>query len=123
VAQGNLQATITLAIIVLLSAGHSSHNRAHQPGHATSASGRKIFQGTSAALNHAHTADYLRGTAIDATDLIPGSAHLHYAAKDHGWIGGHFDPAGVDVESHARAISALAKQWSRLAARRAGAPS
>ncbi|MGC8477302.1 MAG: plasmid pRiA4b ORF-3 family protein [Acetobacteraceae bacterium] len=29
------------------------------------------------------------------------------------WVGGRFDPAVVDVEAHARALAALAKQWSR----------
>ncbi len=29
------------------------------------------------------------------------------------WVGGHFDPAVVDVEAHARTLAALAKRWSR----------
>jgi hypothetical protein len=29
------------------------------------------------------------------------------------WVGGPFDPATVDVESHARAVAARAKRWSR----------
>jgi hypothetical protein len=29
------------------------------------------------------------------------------------WIGGPFDPATVDAKSHARAVAALAKRWSR----------
>ena len=29
------------------------------------------------------------------------------------WVGGPFDPTTVDAESHARAVAALAKRWSR----------
>ncbi len=39
-------------------------------------------------------------------------------ADSPAWIGGHFDPAAIDVARHARAIAALAKRWSRPAARR-----